>query len=138
MKPKVYVVDNNATMREFLYNYFEREYDIKTFESGIETLYSIYNKEKPQLIIMEHELPGVSGLKVLKNLKASEFYKDIPVLFVSRSQSSSVRVECLKAGAEDFLIKPFNPSELRVKISKIINTTTLLTHEKPRPAVNIN
>ena len=123
MKSILYVVDNNPTVGRFLFDYFHKDFEIKLFKSGIEALYAVYNKNRPSLILLNQELPGVSGLQILENLYSSSDYKTIPTIVLSNSRCNKVRNACLMAGAIDFLAKPFNPSELKRRIQKAINLT---------------
>jgi DNA-binding response OmpR family regulator len=61
-------------------------------------------------------------LGLLQNLKASAYYSDIPVVFVSGKQKSDTRILCLEEGAEDFITKPFNPMELSLKVRRILQS----------------
>lgn len=120
---KLYIVDDNLMMREFLRSYFEKEYQVLTFESGEGVLSHIGSNAKPDLLILDHDLNGKSGTEIIKSLKASGFLNDIPVLFLSGKQKSEIRISCLQAGAKDFISKPFNPVELSIKVKQHISSS---------------
>lgn len=79
----------------------------------------------PSLIICDYELPGMNGLEFLKRVKSTGFFKEIPVIMLSGKVSNENRINCLEVGAEDFVIKPFNPSELRIKVQNLLSKTRI-------------
>ncbi|MEA3317513.1 MAG: response regulator, partial [Bacteroidota bacterium] len=75
----------------------------------------------PNLIVVDIEMPNMNGYEFLKLVKASGFFKEIPVIMLSGVDSSDERVKCLKLGAKDFIVKPFNPEELELKVEINLN-----------------
>jgi DNA-binding response OmpR family regulator len=72
-----------------------------------------------------------AGLKFLKNLRASGFFGTIPVLMLSGtgdSEDSETRIKFLKEGADDFMLKPFNPIELEWRVIAILRTAGKLSY----------
>jgi len=120
---KIFIVDDNEMMRAFLENFFEKNYEVVSFASGEEALASLHTQTKPDLLLLDFELEGISGYDTMKSLKASELFKDVPVMFLSGKQKSEIRIVCLKAGAADFISKPFNPMELSLKIEKHLSSS---------------
>jgi CheY-like chemotaxis protein len=127
MKPQIFIVDDNEMMREFLSSYFGQEYDVTSFDSAEDVLSSLTPGFKPDLIIADYSMEGLDGLALLRNLKTSGYYQDIPVVFVSGQQKSDTRIQCLEEGAEDFVTKPFNPQELALKVKRILATKVALS-----------
>lgn len=72
------------------------------------------------LIIADLNMPDLSGKEFLKITKASNLYSDIPIIILSGSDESSERVQCLDLGADDFMLKPFNPLEIQAKVKAIL------------------
>ncbi len=121
MERKVlYIVDDNLMMREFLKNYLEKEYEVITFESGESVLSAITPNQKPDLLVLDYGMKGISGFELLRNLKTSQLLKHIPVLFLSGEQRNEIRIKCLQEGASDFMQKPFNPKELNLKVKQCL------------------
>ncbi|MFY0598771.1 MAG: response regulator transcription factor [Cyclobacteriaceae bacterium] len=114
----IYIVDDNQMMREFLRICFEKEYGVKVFASGEEALAYMTSESLPDMLLLDYELEGLSGTEILKSIKASGFLRDVPVMFLSGKQKSEIRIECLQAGALDFVCKPFNPKELFLRVNK--------------------
>lgn len=114
----IYIVDDNQMMREFLRITFEKYYSLKVFESGEEALAYMTAEQVPDMLLLDYELEGISGKDILQSMKNSGFLKDVLVMFLSGKQKSEIRIECLQAGALDFVCKPFNPQELFLKVNK--------------------
>ena len=74
----------------------------------------------PDLIISDLNMPEMSGEEFLVYLKANDMFSHIPVLILSSVESSSNRIRLFEEGAEDFILKPFNPEELRVRVKRIL------------------
>lgn len=57
----------------------------------------------------------------LRYMKANELFKSIPIVMLSSEESTTERIKLLEEGAEDYILKPFNPLELKIRIKKIID-----------------
>lgn len=121
MKPLVYIIEDNLMMREFLMNYLREDYEIKPFEDAQEALKYITPYNQPELILLDYEMEKMDGIELLKILKSSGFYSKIPVIFLSGKTKSDYRIKSLEQGACDFITKPFNPLELKLKIDRVLN-----------------
>lgn len=89
---------------------------------------------RPDLILLDLVMPGMSGLQACSALRASERTREIPILVLSSAEQSDVMVSALEAGADDFLRKPFSASELRAKVRTIarLNRFRALAAERDR------
>jgi len=116
MKKKILVVDDEITIRTLLDKFLSTQYDVTALGSGQEALTWLQGGNLPDLMIVDLEMPGMNGLELLKQVKSSGFFCSFPVMMLSGVDSSAERVKCLKAGALDFMVKPFNPEELTIKI----------------------
>ena len=65
-------------------------------------------------------MPHMRGNEFLYYLKGNELFKHIPVVMLSSEESTTERINLLEAGAEDFILKPFNPMELKARIKKFL------------------
>jgi len=75
----------------------------------------------PDLIISDIRMPEMRGDEFLEYLKHNELFKQIPVVMLSSEDSTSERIRLLEEGAEDYIVKPFNPQELKIRIKKILD-----------------
>jgi len=112
---KILVVDDEITIRTLLERFLSNLYEVKALGDGQEALVWLQSGNMPDLMIVDLEMPNMNGFEFLQQVKSSGFFQAIPVLMLSGVDSSAERVKCLKAGALDFMIKPFNPEELLIK-----------------------
>ena len=117
----ILIIEDNLMMREFLKNLFMGVYNVN-MTSSIKAAYNLLDKLIAiDLILLDYLLEDENCLPFLKLIRASDFYKNTPVFILSGKQSSEIRIECLRLGAKDFLTKPFNPNELKLRIENLIN-----------------
>eukprot|EP01136_Pigoraptor_vietnamica_P014329 Opistho-1_new@56399 len=74
----------------------------------------------PDLIIADIEMPMMDGYEFIDQVRSSGFLRHIPLIMLSGKDSSDNRIRCLEAGADDYLIKPFNPRELAARVNGIL------------------
>ncbi|MEZ4951159.1 MAG: response regulator [Saprospiraceae bacterium] len=133
MRKNILVIDDCPMMRQFLLKYLSKEYRVTALEDAYEAFTLLKDGYQPDLIIVDYNLPEMSGLGFLNHLRIMRTDLDhIPVLMLSGEKSSTIRWRCLEAGAADFLIKPFFPKELEVRVRNLIqpkfqknNSTTI-------------
>lgn len=118
-KPSVLLVEDSEMMRRFLALFLSKKYTITACASAEEALNLIASGYRPNLLITDLELPGISGLNLIQAL--SKPLPFTPLLVVSGVKESKARIEALAAGADDFLTKPFHPAELDVRIGKLLH-----------------
>jgi CheY-like chemotaxis protein len=115
MRPKVLIVDDEMLMRMLYKNAVEKAgYDLLTASTADEGL-AIAQAEKPAVIILDIIMPGKDGLTALRELKALEGTKGIPVIVFTASTSEAhraTRKEATASGASAFVTKPIGPDQL--------------------------
>ncbi len=121
MKKKILVVDDERTIRMLLENYFRESYDVTSKCDGQEAMNWLHEGNIPDLIIADINMPNMDGNAFVDNLRSSGYFKDIPVIMLSASESSTERVKFLRMGANDYLVKPFNPEELSLRIELLLS-----------------
>lgn len=84
-------------------------------ESGQEAI-KIYQKEHPDLVILETSLPDISGFDVCSYIRKNSIKKRIPIIFLTTSESSNDIIQSFKVGGDDYIVKPFNEDVLLVRI----------------------
>jgi len=120
MKKKILVIDDERTIRVLLEN-FLKEYVVITKNDGLEGLSWLQEGNMPDLIVADIQMPNLDGYEFVKQLRASGYFKDIPLIVLSGIESTAEKVKCLKLGANDYLVKPFNPEELALRIELLIS-----------------
>jgi len=120
MEKTVLLVDDKREFRNLMKIYLSRKYKIETAENGLHALTVLQNGLFPDLIVCDLMMPEVDGLSFVKQLKASGAFKHIPVIILSSIDTSSTKIELLKFGASDYMIKPVNPAELEIRIENLL------------------
>lgn len=115
---KILVVDDEPELLKMvMYNLGKEGYSAIGAESG-EKAVEFAMRENLSLIILDMMLPGIDGIEVLETLKKNSVTRDIPVVFLTARNEMSCVVRGLKAGAVDYVTKPFNFGELLARINR--------------------
>ena len=111
----VLIVDDEPAIRSTLKNTLIGQYIAIEAESGA-TAIDLANESPPDLIILDVEMPGLNGIEVCKQLKASPRTKRIPVMLISSGRGKEEVILGLQAGADDYLSKPIYPPEILARV----------------------
>ena len=120
MKKRILILDDKETIAKVLSIYLINEYECIWLPDGVKGIKWLQEQNMPDLIISDIRMPEMRGDDFLYWIKSNELFKHIPVIMLSSEDSTSERVRLLEKGAEDYIVKPFNPMELKVRIKKII------------------
>ena len=131
---KVLVVDDELEVRDLLVRFLtEQGYEAMVASNGEEAI-ELAEKENPQAILLDIKMPGIDGIETCKRLKANEKTRFIPVIMATALWDTYS--DAIKAGAEDFVTKPFNLTELSHRVKSIIRVR-YLTNELERAVAYI-
>ncbi|MBK9290617.1 MAG: response regulator transcription factor [Bacteroidetes bacterium] len=97
-----------------------KTYDVFTKSDGLEAMKWLQDGNLPDLIVADIQMPNLDGIQFLTQIRASGFFKEIPLIMLSGIESSQEKVKCLKMGANDYVVKPFNPEELALRIELLL------------------
>jgi signal transduction histidine kinase len=122
--PLVLVVDDEPDMRRYLVSMLRETYRIIEAPDGITALEKA-KQLKPDLILLDVMLPGVSGLEVCRSLKDKADTRAIKIIVLTARADEEAKIIALKHGADDFLIKPFSGLEVRSRIVNLIRAAQL-------------
>lgn len=117
---KILIIEDDNYMQLIMKRFLGKAYEIEICPSALEALTFLQNGNIPDLVISDLNTPNLSGLDFVQQISSSDFFKSIPVIIVSGEDSSEVRIRCLNRGADDFIVKPFNPAELEARIRAIL------------------
>lgn len=121
MAKKILVVDDdvmNLRMAEFILK--KEDYEVCKVESGMECL--LFLRDEPvDLVLLDIEMPIMSGLKTFEIIRENEEMQNIPVIFLTASVDSDNVMEAIKLGAAGYVTKPFLPEELVKRVGAIFN-----------------
>jgi DNA-binding response OmpR family regulator len=120
MKKKILILDDKESIAKIVTFYLSSEFDIIWQENPIKGIAWLQAGNIPDLIISDIKMPEMRGDEFLKYIKSNEMFKSIPVIMLSGEDSTSERIRLLSEGADDYIVKPFNPMELKVRLKKII------------------
>ncbi len=119
MKKTLLALDDEISILKILDFYFNKNYNVVSKQNGKEALEWMQQGIIPDVIIADVNMPELNGLEFIKQIRSSGFFRDVPMIMLSGNEGSSDKIKCLKAGADDYLIKPFNPEELEARIDNI-------------------
>ncbi len=118
---KILIVDDKPSISRLIVQFLSKTYDVTTKEDGLEALSWLQSGSIPDLIITDLQMPNLDGFELITRVKESGLFRDVPIIVLSSKDSSTDRIACLKAGAEDYLVKPFNPEELQIRLERILS-----------------
>ena len=119
------VVDDNEISRDLMRRQLERQgHLVSTAESGPRAL-EIMQTRSFDMVLLDIMMPEMSGYQVLKRLKSDDIYRDVPVIVISALDDMDSVVRCIRMGAEDYLLKPFNPVLLKARIKTCLENKRL-------------
>ena len=123
-QPKILIVDDEQIVRESLANWLKEEnYQVEAAENGPLALEKI--RQYPfQVVLLDLKMPGMDGLQVLTEIKKD--FPDIEVIIMTAYGAVNTAVEAIKAGAYDYIVKPFDPEEVSLLIKKILEHKNLI------------
>lgn len=119
MSKIILVVDDDRTNLVMAERLLANEYHIISVTSGEQAL-KFLSKRKPDLILLDINMPEMDGFEVMRNIKGNEQWEKIPVIFLTADRDAATEVECLKMGAVDFVGKPFEPEIMRNRIRRTL------------------
>jgi DNA-binding response OmpR family regulator len=120
VKKKVLIVDDKQTIAKIIQVYISDTFECIYFDDPIKAIAWLQESNMPDLIISDINMPNMNGAEFLDYIKKNELFKSIPFVILSGEDSTSQKIELLERGAEDYISKPFNPMELKVRLKKII------------------
>jgi len=120
-KRKVLIVDDDAEIVELIVEVLERDgrFEVKTASSGYEAGMAT-QRFRPELILLDYMLPDVNGNVVCQTIRRNPEFENIKIIIVSGVVKEDEIAQLLKSGAEDFIRKPFNITELTDKITSVL------------------
>ncbi|ANQ27219.1 response regulator [Vibrio natriegens] len=114
--PLLYVADDEPVNLRVLESFLRLEgYRVRTVSDGPETL-ALVEQEKPELLLLDIMMPGMSGYQVCNELRQTFDHAELPIIMLTALSQTEDRVRGFEAGANDYLSKPFNKQELAARI----------------------
>ena len=120
MKMHVLIIEDNVYVKNLLEHFLKLNYTVTVKNDGQEALDWLEDGNTTDLIISDIMMPNIDGYQLLNNIKSSAYLNEIPVIMLSSKEKSEERIKCFELGASDYILKPFNPEELEIRISRLI------------------
>lgn len=128
----VLIVDDDPTVREVVRRYLVRDgHRVLEAADGADAL-ALAARERPDLIVLDLMLPGIDGLDVCRHLRRTS---TVPILMLTALGAESDRVVGLEYGADDYVVKPFSPRELSLRVGRILERSQAVRTEPAVPQV---
>lgn len=130
-KHNILIVEDDLDVAEMLDSYFQVQgYGVVTVHWG-EDVIKACNRKRPDLILLDIRLPDIDGYQVAQRLKEIERTKNIPILFLTEKRTRTDKLQGLELGAEDYITKPFDIQELRLRVKNVLQRSSRVTMNSP-------
>lgn len=130
MNRLIYIVEDDTAIKELeCYALINSEFSVEGFERGKE-LFDALAIKIPALILLDIMLPDEDGIHILKKIRSTMAYRDIPVIMVTAKTTEIDAVKGLDMGADDYITKPFGVMELISRVKAVLRRTQKAEHQQ--------
>lgn len=130
MNRLIYIVEDDTAIKELeSYALINSEFSVEGFERGKE-LFDALAIKIPALILLDIMLPDEDGIHILKKIRSTMAYRDIPVIMVTAKTTEIDAVKGLDMGADDYITKPFGVMELISRVKAVLRRTQKAEHQQ--------
>ena len=116
-------VDDDIYIRKIIQQVLNAEFELTSCTNGIEAMTWLENGNQPDIILTDLRMPLLDGQELIGMIRSSSLYRNIPIIVLSSMEDSALKVKCIEQGADDFIMKPFNPLEVKAKIKALMRRT---------------
>ena len=124
-KPIIVVAEDNADVADLLCSQLEPFYEVVAARDGVEALKHA-GEIIPDLVITDVMMPNMDGMALARAIRANDLTAHIPIIMVTARVTEQDRIEGIKAGADAYLVKPFNTEELLTRVAKLLEQRIML------------
>jgi len=119
---KLLVVDDSSTMRRIIKNTLARlgYKDVLEAEDGLKGWEQMDSNPDIEMLITDWNMPEMNGLELVKKVRADERFKDTPIIMVTTEGGKAEVITALKAGVNNYIVKPFTPQVLKEKLGAVM------------------
>ena len=119
---KILVVDDSSTMRRNIKNTLQRlgHEQILEAEHGVEAWGLLTQHADIDVLITDWNMPEMNGLELVKKVRAEAKYADMPIIMVTTEGGKAEVITALKAGVNNYIVKPFTPQVLKEKLEDVL------------------
>ncbi|MDD2905650.1 MAG: response regulator [Sulfurimonas sp.] len=122
---KLLVVDDSSTMRRIIKNTLARLGYIDVLEGGdgLEGWAALDANPDVEMLITDWNMPEMNGLELVKKVRADARFKDLPIIMVTTEGGKAEVITALKAGVNNYIVKPFTPQVLKEKLAAVMGVS---------------
>ena len=114
---RVLVADDDPTYRTWLHAILTKwHFDVILATDGVEALAAMGREDPPKLVILDWEMPNMDGFEVARTIRHAGAGEDVHILMITGSRKKNDMMQVLACGADDYLIKPFDPMDLQIHL----------------------
>ena len=130
MLPKILVVEDDKSISDLITLHLKKNnFEYLVVHNGEDALSHLDNF-MPDFIILDWMIPGLSGLEVLRRIRNKQEYKNLPILMLTAKNSEQDKIISFESGLDDYITKPFLPSELIARVKAILKRTSQLNQDQ--------
>jgi two-component system phosphate regulon response regulator PhoB len=123
----ILIVEDELDILNLLrYNFEHDGFETRTARDGDEAMQVLQSAEPPDLVLLDLMLPGLSGLDICKKIKSTPSTKHIPVVMLTAKGEEEDRISGFELGADDYVVKPFSPKELILRVKAVLRRSRQL------------
>lgn len=118
---RILIVDDSSTMRRIIKNTLQRlgYNDLLEAEHGVEAIAKM-KEASIDVLITDWNMPEMNGLELVKHVRAQQQYTDMPIIMVTTEGGKAEVITALKAGVNNYIVKPFTPDVLKSKLEAVL------------------
>ncbi|MCW9026817.1 MAG: response regulator [Thiovulaceae bacterium] len=122
---KILVVDDSSTMRRIIKNTLARlgYKDVLEGGDGVEGWDAMNDNPDVEMLITDWNMPEMNGLELVKKVRADERFVDLPIIMVTTEGGKAEVITALKAGVNNYIVKPFTPQVLKEKLGAVMGVS---------------
>ena len=130
MFPKILIVEDDKSISDLISLHLKKNnFEYLVVHNGEDALSHLDNF-MPDFIILDWMIPGLSGLEVLRRIRNKQEYKNLPILMLTAKNSEQDKIISFESGLDDYITKPFLPSELIARVKAILKRTSQLNQDQ--------
>jgi two-component system phosphate regulon response regulator PhoB len=123
LQPTILIVEDEPPLVELIsYNLEKAGFQAKIARDGDEAMLAV-EEHKPDLVLLDWMLPYVSGIEICRRIRRNPDTRDLPIIILTARGEEDDRIRGLDAGADDYVVKPFSPSELVARVKAVLRRT---------------
>ena len=130
MKKKILAIDDEKSIRFIIENTFNKDFEVTSIGNGMDALFYLQTGNLPDVIICDVEMPVLNGFEFISRIRESGFFDEIPLIMLSGKEESADKIKCFEMGADDYVLKPFNPKELIARIKRRLEFKELYSQRR--------